>query len=537
MDALDVALSRGFVAITGETGAGKSIILDAINFCFGKFSGAGARKNPSVDCTVSIKFALSNTSHISKIVGLNLPPEITLERTLDTNGKVTCRINGRKISPKIAKEIMPYLVQITAQSDSILPKATQQEALDNFLLTITPEVAPDLSNTSNLFDKICNIERKIRALEEEARIARRDKAYYTQVVSELGGLQIRQGEETELLSRRAEVAKLCANNNLLKASTEALRTLPSLASQSARNLDKINSEITNNLGERLRSVSIELTDVLSSLEELVGNISNAEQALSEIDDRLSAIRAVARKYNTAANTLFEFAEDAREKLRVSENFEQKLNALTTEEDTLLLEYDIIAEKLYLARCNAAEKMSADICGHLTKLLLPNAVVKVDVQRTAGQRTRFGADTVEFLANFNKNAKMLPIAKIASGGEAARLNFALKTTLGTCGKSDTIIFDEVDVGIGGAAAYAMGSMIRELSEAAGTQVIAITHSPQVAACANSHILVKKEFGNGEVAVSAQCLDKEKRITELARMLSGDVITPAACDAARQLLGEK
>ena len=519
IDRLDIDFERGFSAITGETGTGKSIILDAINFCFGKFSLKNIKKDPNKDCSIEIKFS-----------------NLSVKKIIDKTGKTSCFLNGKKIQAKELKDLMPGLLDITAQSDSILSKASQRELLDEFLTAINPNSSNDLVEISKLFISLTETESQIAKLEEEARIAKRDKTYYSQIASELSALDIKENEETDLLERRMKLAKLCSNDNLIKSSLNSLQSfaIPSVLSQVIKNLERINNEITDSLKNRLESTSIELSDVFDALDDLANDTESREAELAEIDERISTLRSVARKFNTSSSTLYGFLEDANRKLKISESFDSKLQELMNKRDQTILEYDKVADRLHEARLKAADEMSQKVCDRLTELLMPNATFKIDVQKSEFLKTQYGKDDIEFLANFNKNSLLLPFSQIASGGEAARLNFALKTVLGINSDFETIIFDEVDVGIGGAAAFAMGKAMKKLANENDLQVISITHSPQVAARADSHILIKKSISDGEISVSAKNLNNQERTHEIARMISGEKINSDAILAAQQLL---
>ena len=430
--------------------------------------------------------------------------------------------------------MMPGLVDITAQSDSILSKTSQREIVDNFMIAADKNAGENLADIAQLFSDLNSVDSEISKLEEDARIAKRDKAYYSQVAFELANIDIKKNEETELLERRAKLAKLCSNDNLIKAAADSLQSsaLSSSLTQSIKNLERVNSDITDSLKNRLEAISIEFSDVTAELTDTANDTESREVELNEIDERLSLIRTTARKFNTSASTLFEFLEEAVSKLKLSDDFDSKLQKLMEKRNQILSNYDSVADHLHDMRLKAANELSEAVCDQLSELLMPNAIFKIDIQKSDFVRTQYGKDEIEFLANFNKDSLLLSFSQIASGGEAARLNFALKTVLGVNSSFDSIIFDEVDVGIGGAAAFAIGNAMKKLAK--NVQVISITHSPQVAARADSHILIQKQISNGDVRVIAKILDHNERIQEIARMISGNTVNPDAIQAAQQLL---
>lgn len=535
IDKLDLEFNDNFTAITGETGTGKSIILDAIDFCFGKFSSKTIKKNPNEPCSVSINFKVKNFEKISKLLDINLKNDIIIKRVIDPNNKNICYLNDSQISGKILKDVMGYFVDITAQSDSILDAKSQRQTLDVFMVSVNPEISDDIKNISDLYNEISSIDKNIEKLEDEARAIRRDKEYYSQIVQDLRKIEILPDEETELLSKRSQISKLCASNNSIKSAIEILKSsgIENKLFQISKNLEKIDNEITIDIKKRTDSISLEISDISSELDSLISNMYAAESEMIEIDERLSIIRSLARKYNVAPSILYEFLTDAESKLDLSNNFEAEINNLITKRNETFSQYKISAEKLSNARKTAASEISGLVCERLKYLLMPNATFKIDVFKNDNLISQFGMDEIEFMANFNENSLLMPISKIASGGEAARLNFALKTVIGIYGKSNSIIFDEVDIGIGGAAAYSMGNAMKKLANDHKIQVISITHSPQVAARSDSHIVIKKHIEGSHINVTASKLNLESRVYEIARMISGDVINDDAISAAKQL----
>ena len=232
--------------------------------------------------------------------------------------------------------------------------------------------------------------------------------------------------------------------------------------------------------------------------------------------------------------LFELLETATAQMSVSNNFDDNLKNLEIEKSKALDEYIEYASKLSEIRRNAAKKLSNEINLKLSSLLLENAVFSINIEKNEKQISKIGIDRIEFLANFNKKNQLSPITEIASGGEAARLNFAIKTVLARSQKCRTIIFDEIDIGIGGRAAHAMGIAMRNLSTSEKIQVISITHSPQIAAVSLDHISIRKNVLDNEISISAIKMNTDERIEEIARMISGASITHDSLLAAKQLI---
>lgn len=533
IDKLEVVFDNNFTAITGETGTGKSIILDAINFCFGKFSAKDVIKYSEKPCRIEIEFDL-NKSALSSELGNKLK----IKRILSPQGKSNYYLNNESISSKELKELMSSLLNITAQHDSILSTEYQYDVFDKFLRKSNKAAEENILRISDIYSSLRRLEHDIQDLEYKFKRETQYKSYNNQIVAELSELDIKENEETNLLARRSEISKLCSNNNLIKSSLELLQAgFGSSLYQAIKNLTRINSDVTDKIAKRLEDIDIESSDIISELKSFTENISCIEAELEEIDERLSVLRTVARKYNTSAGTLFEFLQEARNNVNSIENTKLELESLKSEQTELTAQYNKVAEKLSELRKVAAVELTKVINSNLQDLLMPNAVFKVEVKSNDLCRKQDGVDEIEFLASFNKEKILRSISQIASGGEAARLNFALKLALAQYSDCDVIIFDEVDIGIGGAAAYAMGKLMKRFANQNAMQVISITHSPQVAAISDHHILVKKQQDNQNIHVELIKLDNKERINEIARMISGDIINKEAILAAEQLIYSK
>ena len=518
IDHLEIKFCNGFSSITGETGTGKSIIIDAINFCFGKINTKNIKKSLDKQCYVEI--------HIDdKIVS----------RKIDTNNKHTCYLNGKKIQLKELKKLMQNLIDITAQSDTILSKESQYEKFNRFVIAHNTKLVEKFDNLSKLFYEIKSVEKEITLLHEKTKLENRNKEYYLQIVSELGQLDLKQNEETNLIVRRSEIAQTCSHFNFIKETLELLHS-PSISdnlTHSIRNLEKLKDTTIDALKNRLSSVVIELDDVIKELEDFKNTINSQETELQEIDERISLLKTVARKYNTSSATLFEFLYDAKHELNYIENFDVNLNNLLLKREQLESEYDSIAEIIHNERIKIAKNLSNLVCVKLKELAMPNATFEININKI-NSRTKTGSDDIEFLANFNKNTTLLPVMQIASGGEATRLHFAIKSILSVHQTCQTLIFDEIDIGIGGSVAFAIGNSMKNLAVQNNLQVISITHSPQVASRADYNILIKKNISNSDVSVTALQLNNDERIKEIARMFSGDTISDESLNLAKQLL---
>lgn len=519
IDSLEIDFCGTFTSITGETGTGKSIILDAIEFCFGNFNSKTIRKNPEIDVVVEVTLDEKNV----------------IRHTITPQNRSIFHINGRVSTQKNVRELKENNIDITSQFDTILDKTTHEKIVDDFAIQNFDGTQSIIDNVENTYNTFKNLEKSIEKLQDEMKTINRDREYYHSIISDLSSIDIQKDEETILLEKRANILKMSNSKNNLTESLNILNSLQNFDTkifQITKILDKIDG--IQVIRERLDAISIEFQDIRNELENLNDSLSGFENELIEIDDRLSLIRSLARKYNTPCGMLFELLETSTAQMSVSNNFDDNLKNLEIEKSKALDEYIEYASKLSEIRRNAAKKLSNEINLKLSSLLLENAVFSINIEKNEKQISKIGIDRIEFLANFNKKNQLSPITEIASGGEAARLNFAIKTVLARSQKCRTIIFDEIDIGIGGRAAHAMGIAMRNLSTSEKIQVISITHSPQIAAVSLDHISIRKNVLDNEISISAIKMNTDERIEEIARMISGASITHDSLLAAKQLI---
>lgn len=524
IEKLDIVFDSGFTSITGETGTGKSIILDAINFCFGRFGSKNIQKFPNSPSVVEIEFTFAKSQDTLKI-----------KRALNPSGKSSYFINDEQALNKDIKVLFKQLIDITAQHDTILSEEYQYNIFNDILISSNDEARRNLDLISELYTKLKDLEQDTKLSDAQLEEEKRYKAYNSQIISELDGLGIKENEETNLLLKRTNIAKLVSNNNLIKSSLASLQAcFGNPLYQAIKNLERINNGSINGITKRLERIDIESSDIISELQNIVSDIDSTESELSEIDERLSLIRTIARKYNTPANTLFEFLEESKGKINLIESITAKLNNLREEISRTIEQYNDIAERLSKARGAIAGELSREVLENLKELLLSNADFKIEIEANKLNRKSDGFDDVRFMASFNKEKALFPLSQIASGGEAARLNFALKLAIAERASCNVMIFDEIDIGIGGSAAYAMGKLMKKFAHDSNLQIISITHSPQIAAKADHHLLVQKAAHDQNTNVTISKLNDAQRINEIARMISGDVINKEATLAARQLI---
>jgi DNA repair protein RecN (Recombination protein N) len=536
IDELEIEFSEGFTAITGETGTGKSIIIDAIEFCLGRFQSKVIKKYQGKNTFVKIYFYLEELANIEQALGFKINNNFSITKMIDASNKASITINNKQITNKLIKKLAEYLINIVFQFDTILNKEEYIDILDKFMVYENKEIKKELRNISDLYFKIQNKSNDIYLLEEKIKQFDKDRNYNLEIIKNLESIGIKENEETELLSRRSAVQKLYSNQNLINNSLELITSIPieQKLTQALRQIEKVENKSIQQINSRVNNVLIEISDIIEELTKIKEELYISEKEIEEIDDRISVIRNFARKYNTSSVLLFEFVDLARKNIHSSDILNKELIEFQEEMNILSKDYDVLSETLSNFRKTAAEELSSIVCSQLKELQMKDAIFKIETKFCEEKQTICGKDSISFLANFNKKSDLMPINEIASGGEVARLNFALKTVLSVFGNFKTIVFDEVDIGIGGAAAYSMGRAMKKVCDIEKMQVISITHSPQVAAQADSHIVIRKTVSDSRIMVFADNLHYEDRVKEIARMISGASVNTDALLAAKQLL---
>ncbi|RXR27553.1 DNA repair protein RecN [Sphingobium fluviale] len=544
IEALDLEFAPGLGVLTGETGAGKSILLDSLGLALGMRADSGLVRNGEAQASVTASFepggAGARIAALAEESGLEVEPgePILIRRTLKADGGSRAFLNDQPCSVALLREIGAMLVEIHGQHDDrgLLNPAGHRALLDSFGRCDSAGVAQAYAAWRAAADAL-----------EAARIdianAARDRDYLTHVVAELQAFDPQPGEEAQLAEERAMMQKgarllddLSAIETLFGGSEGGLAQLR----QAARRLDRIGAEhplLQQALAllDRALIDASEAEDVLTQAAEAL----NADPArLEAVEARLFDLRALARKHQVQADDLAALAEELAAKLARIEAGEEGLAALEASERATRAAYEETARTLSERRTEAAARLDRAVAGELAPLKLDAAKFRTSVEPLpTSQWGAGGADRVEFLISTNPGAPFAPLTKIASGGELSRFILALKVALAEQGAVQTMIFDEIDRGVGGAVASAIGDRLARLAEAKGgneSQVVVVTHSPQVAARGGSHMLIAKSSEGTVTRTDVKPLDEAGRREEIARMLSGADITAEARAQADRLL---
>ncbi|WP_319824271.1 DNA repair protein RecN [Thalassovita sp.] len=535
IDRLDLEFQPGLNVLTGETGAGKSILLDSLGFVLGWRGRAELVRAGADQGEVVAVFDLprGHAAHgVLAEAGLPGGEELILRRVNARDGRKTAWVNDRRCSGEVLRALSDTLIELHGQHDDrgLLDPKGHRALLDAF--GAYPELQDQVRDTWR------DLSRRRKALAQaEAALAeiRKEEDFLRHAVDELSKLAPEPGEETELDTRRrmmqgaerirddvAKAMNALGSDGAEGAMGDALRWLEGVADKAEGALDAAI--------DALGRAFAELSDASAGVESALDRLQFNPHELEETEERLFAIRAAARKHGVLPDDLGALSEDLHDRLQALDQGDADLQRLQMELTHAQAAYQAAAETLTAARQDAAARLDKAVSTELTPLKMERALFHTQV--TSGDAGPDGADTVAFTVATNPGAPAGPLAKIASGGELSRFLLALKVCLSQQQDGVTMIFDEIDRGVGGATADAVGRRLASLAQ--NGQVLVVTHSPQVAALGAHHWRVEKRV-EGEMTTSTVVpLSPEERVDEIARMVSGDTVTEEARGAAKALL---
>lgn len=540
IDKLDLDFRPGLSVLTGETGAGKSILLDSLGLVLGKRAETSLIRRDAEKLSVTAVFDCEpNNREFKELLEeneLDVSDEIIIKRTLDQSGKGKIFFNDQPISAKLLKDIGKYLVEIHGQFDNqgLLNPANHKDVLDLYgnleeLVTASRSAYQEYKNATD---------KRIRAEAEIAK-AKEEEDNLRHWVQELERINPRPGEENELSSRRQELMhaeKIMESLNYAYSVLTQGRDVQSALRAAENALDKANQYVDGRYSEiydALDRALIEIIDAQERIETASADINLSADEQEQIDSRLFALKDLARKHGVGIDELSDTLQKFKDRLATIELGEEGIISLRRVEQEKRRLYIEAADKLHQARMDAATKLDAAVMLELPPLKMEKAKFATIIDRKEENAwSESGFDNVYFTVATNPNSPQGPINKIASGGELARFMLALKVNLAESSSVSTMIFDEVDAGVGGATAQAVGERLSKLGQK--VQVMVVTHSPQVAARGSTHFKVEKETQNNITTTHVRELSSSEKREEIARMLAGATITAEARAAAEVLL---
>jgi DNA repair protein RecN (Recombination protein N) len=551
IDRLDIDFSRGLCVLTGETGAGKSILLDALGLAIGGRAdssfvrgGAGSGLKAMITATFDIPGDHEALARLAEN-DIEMPDAgepLILRRILTGDGRSRAFVNDQPISAGALRNIGETLIEIEGQfaSHGLLEPSNHRNALDSF-----GRLEKKAAATRDTWNTMTAAEKALATARDEIERIASEGDYLRHVYAEIDEFDPRKGEETEL----AEARSLMMNSEKIAESiNQALETLAghkglqTALSKASRSLERANEQAAGTLKAVLESMEITSNEAATTVDLLGDALRSLDQdpaQLERLDERLFGLRALARKHNTTVDSLADLRAEFVRKLERLDDADRDLTRLQTEARAARAAYIDASRSLHDARAKAAGALDSAINQELPHLRLEKAKFATQVTELAETAwSSHGIDNVTFDVTTNPGQPAGPINKVASGGELARLLLALKVALSTSNRVTTLVFDEVDAGVGGATAASVAERLSRLSD--GVQVLVVTHSPQVAARGARHLHVMKSIettnGGDNTVTAVTELSPEDRREEIARMLAGAKVTEEARAAADSLIAE-
>lgn len=534
-----IEFTSGLNVLTGETGAGKSIVVDSINAILGERTSRELVRAGSDNAFVNAYFEDINDDVKLKLNEYDIPIEedgtLLLSRKISAGGKSVCRVNGLPVTVGILKDIGTHLVNIHGQHDSqaLLNPDFHYKFVDAYA-----DCDELLAEYKDSFKSFLNIRRQLKSLTSDADERDKQSEILDYQIKELRDADIKVGEWEELKHRKSVIlnsqAILNALNTLLGAvnGDDENQGIQSVLSSSDKEITALLDADTQlkPIKEKLDSAE----DLLESIKDLISDkmesLDFQPDELDKIEERLDILYTFSNKYGETEQDMLYYLADAERKRALFDNSEQDLERLNAEYDSSLEKTQSLALKLSEVRRKAAEKLGEEICSQLEFLDMPG--VKFVTQFSKGNLSSIGVDKIEFLIRTNPGEEPKPLAKIASGGELSRIMLAIKSIIAKSDSIATLIFDEIDTGVSGKASRKIGLKLKEVGENA--QVICVTHSAQIASAADSHFLIKKEYTDNAAFTQIMPLDFEGRKYELARIMGGLNVTESLLKSAEEML---
>ena len=550
IDVLDLEIGSGFTALTGETGAGKSILLDGLGLALGERAEKGLVRAGADKSIISAEFSISSNHTINEILheaDVEVDGEVILRRTLNTDGKSKAFINDVPVSAALLKRVGNALLEVHGQHSAIglMDESKHLEMLDAFLShELGDDFTQTLSAVSGAFKTFETARQNLKTAQDRMGQSGAEREYLAHILKELNDLNPQIGEEEELDTTRRFLMGSERITETIKEAVEAIeggkvenylgvasRAMSKIGAIEGENGKKLNSLVEAAVNS-LENAQNNIADALGNLQSLGYSIDLDPKELERIEERLFAIRGAARKHGVIANDLPRKRDEIAEKLSLIDNCDEELLKAEKAFKIAKEEYDNLALSLSQKRQSGAKIFDEKVMGELPPLKLEKMRFNTSFESDATRIAAKGIDKVRFEIAPNPGAGFGPLSQIASGGELSRLSLALKVILSATSGTLALVFDEVDQGIGGATADAVGKRLKELAKNA--QVLCVTHSPQVAARANHHLRIEKRVENGITRTTVVRLSDKERVEEVARMLAGEIITDEARKAAKSLM---
>ncbi|WP_338952245.1 DNA repair protein RecN [Fusobacterium nucleatum] len=539
IDELDIEFEKGFIVLTGETGAGKSIILSGINLLIGEKASVDMIRDGEENLVAQGVFDVDEEQKKKlEAIGIDIDgDEIIIRRSYSRSGKARAFVNNVRITLADLKEIASTLVDIVGQHSHqmLLNKNNHIKLLDSFLNKDEKDIK---ENLTSLLYQYREIDSKIEDIERERKETLEKKEFYEYQLEEIEKLKLKDGED-EILE--AEYKRVFNAEKIREKVYESLEYLKdddsalSLITNSIRNIEYLGKydERYTELAKRMENAYYELEDCANEIEDISKGIDVTESDLDKIAGRMNTLKRIKEKYKRTLPELIAYREDLKEKLSDIDSGDFKTRELKQELNKVKAEYDKLAEKLTNLRKEIAVKIENELLNELKFLNMEDAKLKVQINKLE-RMTNEGYDDVEFFISTNVGQDLKPLNKIASGGEVSRVMLALKVIFSKVDNIPILIFDEIDTGIGGETVRKIALKLKEIGD--NTQIISITHSAVIASKASQQFYIEKYVENFKTISRVKKLSAEERIKEIGRMLVGEKINNEVLEIANRMLNE-
>ena len=540
IDELDIEFEKGFIVLTGETGAGKSIILSGINLLIGEKASVDMIRDGEENLVAQGVFDVDEEQKKKlETMGIDIDgDEIIIRRSYSRSGKARAFVNNVRITLADLKEIASTLVDIVGQHSHqmLLNKNNHIKLLDSFLNKDEKDLK---ENLVSLLSQYREINTKIENIERERKETLEKKEFYEYQLEEIEKLKLKDGED-EILE--AEYKRVFNAEKIREKVYESLEYLKddddsalSLITNSIKNIEYLGKydERYIELAKRMENAYYELEDCANEIEDISKGIDVTESDLDKIAGRMNTLKRIKEKYKRTLPELIAYREDLKETLSDIDSGDFKTRELKQELAKIKSEYDKLAEKLSNSRKEIAVKIENELLNELKFLNMEDAKLKVQINKIE-KMTNDGYDEVEFFISTNVGQDLKPLSKIASGGEVSRVMLALKVIFSKVDNIPILIFDEIDTGIGGETVRKIALKLKEIGE--NTQIISITHSPVIASKASQQFYIEKYVENSKTISRVKKLSPDERIKEIGRMLVGEKINDKVLEIANKMLNE-
>lgn len=537
---LNIPFKDGMTVLTGETGAGKSIIIDAMGLLVGGRGSSDYIRDGKERCRIEGSFYIKDTLHALQFLkerGIDITDDmVVIQREIYRSGRNNCRVNGQLVTTKFLRELGHFLVDIHGQNEhqELMQPHNHLKLLDQYATSGLHKKLKDYREKFHVYkslnDQLINL-----AQNEKEHAQRLDMLMFQH--NEIEAAQLIEGEEEQLIEERRKLMNfqkisesLSKAGRYLESEEISAVSLVGSAMSDMEQIEEIDT-VYQDTADLLRTAYYSLQEASSNIADSLESLEMDESRLLEVDNRLDLIRQLKRKYGESVIDILNYFEDINKELSLTsvdnlsvDDLEQKLNKLKKE-------LQVLANELTQMREVTAKSLEEAIMKQLSELYMAQTVFSVKFTKAA-DFLETGQDKVEFYISTNVGESLKPLAKVASGGELSRMMLALKTIFSKTQSITSIVFDEVDTGVSGRVAQAIAEKIHQIG--LNSQVLCITHLPQVAAVADTQYFIKKEVKTNRTETIVQDLTKEQRVNEIARMLSGSEVTELTKEHAKELL---